>query len=333
MKEQALVTASIIARIVDARGLPLETAISLRDKYLQKSAVRQAGVLVADCSVLEDVGELEECEIPLVIKPIAGGGSRLTALIRNQRDRRRFLSEVPQSERGPWLVEQVIDGAELHADGIVRSGVIVTMTVSRYLSNVIKVHEGALVGSVIEPRNEAAELYERALRLCSQSLAALRHHDGIFHLEMFEQPDGALIFSECAGRLGGGAILNVVRYQEGIDLAVEWAHSSLGLPATAEMSAVRRRDGTTGFCLLQTPVGVAKRVPELGPSAKWPGYVEGEVTLKPGMIMKASTDASDIRAGSVVIHARAPSGVSRQLRAVADWFRQSLIYEDPERRH
>ncbi len=143
--EEAIVPASVLAAAYGRPGLPVPTAVALRDKCVQKRLVRTAGIPVAQCETVLKAETLRAraASAPFVIKPLDGAGAQLTYAVQDQRSLDNALRSIASSGRhGPWLVEEFINGTELHLDGVVRSGMISFLSVSRYLQNIISIRSG-----------------------------------------------------------------------------------------------------------------------------------------------------------------------------------------------
>jgi hypothetical protein len=321
--EPCIVPAAILATVADRPGMSVGSALALRDKFVQKAAVREAGVAVAGCRVVPDAEGLAEVPLPFVVKPTAGSCTQFTYPVHDESDRawvRRTLATVP----GPWLVEEFITGGELHLDGVVRGGDVLFLSVSRYLDNVIDIRLGGLVGSVILDPVRYRELYREARELMTGSLRAIGHRDGVFHAEAFEQAD-RLVFSECAGRIGGGMVLDSIRAKFGVDLYDEWARSVLAQPSGLSSTALHVDPRPFGWVHLLAPAGLATSVPSTEDLCRRPDVVVGEAILKPGDTVPDSKSASNIRAGRVTMTGTDEEGCAANLRALVDWFHGQVV--------
>ncbi|MCG6495821.1 ATP-grasp domain-containing protein [Kitasatospora sp. A2-31] len=321
-QEYSLVAAAAIGAIGGVRSLPVAVAIALRDKFVQKERVRAAGVATARCEAFDDPSGVEQAALrvggfPVVVKPLAGAGARNTARLASPEAARAWAASAAV---GPWLVEEFVPGAELHLDGVVRDGRIRLLGASRYLRNVIDVHSGALVGSVSLTAAEQPELYARAHALVERVLAALGHADGVFHIEVFEQPDGSLVFGECGGRVGGGRIDEVTRRAFGGDLHRHWAAATLGAPAP---EVARTAGGSFGWAFLTAPAGLVRSVPSPDELRTRPGVVDATVKLLPGELSRPAVKSFD-RAGDVVVTGADSAEVAARLTACAEWFASAV---------
>ena len=317
LREFPLVAAGLLADLAGAAGLGHRTAVALRDKFVQKELVRAAGLPVTPCRVVDSLSDLAGCDValPLVVKPLAGGGTRDTHLLADAADVKRLVADGPGGH-GPWLVEDFVDGTELHLDGVVRGGVVRDLGVSRYLQNLIGIKSGGPVGSVVLEPGRHGTLHADALRLVSGVLAALGHQDGIFHIEVFEK-DGELTFSECGGRVGGGMVLETTAHRFGVDLADAWARAVLGLPYVAGSGGSGR---PCGWIHLPAPAGLVTRAPGKAEVLARPGCVRAVVSVAEGTRMQDVSVASNLKAGKAVVEGDTEEEVARRLKDLAAWF-------------
>ncbi|MGF1427359.1 ATP-grasp domain-containing protein [Kitasatospora sp. LaBMicrA B282] len=328
--ELSLVTAAALARLTGRQVLPVETAIALRDKFVQKRLIRAAGLPVADCRVVGRLGDLAEGAWtgPLVVKPLADAGSRDTFALRTPQELAALLAaDRPGAGSGPWLVEGFVEGAELHLDGVVRGGELLFLSVSRYLDNVISVRSGGVIGSVALDPADRPELYGRARELVVRALDALGHRDGVFHLEAFDGRAG-LVFSECAGRIGGGMIPDVNAHAFGVDLVEEFARAVLqlpsGLPAGTPTAPATRRPAC-GFVQLAAPAGRIDRMPTEQQVLDRPGCTAVRLALTEGAEVPDFTAGSHLMAGKALLTADDDTALEQRMHELADWFRDAVI--------
>lgn len=326
--ENGIIPAAILAAAYGRAGMPVSTAVALRDKMVQKRLVRQAGVPVADCRTITTIDELSDVDIPVpfVVKPLNGSSTNLTFVVRDWRTRRGAVDAIATAGKpGPWLVEEFMAGSELHVDGVVRHGSVLFLVASRYLQNVIEIQTGGLVGSVtVEPVNHP-RLYSQVYDLTSASLRAMGHTDGVFHLEAFEH-DGQLSFSECAGRIGGGMVLETTRAKSGVDLYDEWTRSVLGRPSGIAVD--RHADPRPhGWVQLTAQPGRIVAMPSPDEVRARPGIVAVQPWLRVGDVVPDLGQASNHRVARVVMRGATEVGLAEDMRAFVRWFDSQVRVE------
>lgn len=313
-QEFTLVTAAAIGG--DRSWMPLATAMNLRDKQLQKERIRQAGLRVADCWLVDDIRELRVPAYPSVLKPLAGVSARDTIVLGSpaaaDEARERLLG---LRRRGPWLLERFMSGHEHAVDGVVRDGRLRHLGISRYQSNLIRMRDGAHMLYVAQDRAEHPQLYRRGEELAEAAMRALGHTDGVFHLEAFLDEDG-FVFSECGGRICGGKADVMAELKFGIDLHDEWARAVLRRPAG------RRRPGRAGSYAhgwMPLPAGRLVSAPDQEQISARPGVREAHVALVPGDRVVDPRTSSGAGLGTVLVEGDTVADVERTFGELVTW--------------
>ena len=308
--------------------MALRQALLLRDKGLQKRHIRAAGIPVADSELVVHPRELHEFVHPRgVLKPLDSSATRGMHTWTNDAERADVAELPPDTlSAGPWLAESWVDGEELHVDGVVRGGEVRFASVGRYLGNVLGIREGGLVASVLEHPERQPELHARDRETADRVMAALDHRDGVFHLEVFEQSDGDMVFGECGGRIPGGSFDEMIRLHHGVDLHDEWARAVLGLPSTAAPAP-----GPTSFgdVFLTTSPGTLLSRPEDADVAARSGVRHVALQARPGDILADASQASCFFAGTAVVEGKNERHAAERIRELADWFREQCVLTPP----
>lgn len=233
-----------------------KTALSFRDKYLQKSKlpphIRRARCryISGDTPFMELARELGDV---FVVKPATGVGSLRTNIIRSPEEYARALKIFSGQSDVEIVAESFIDAPEVYIDGIWQGGELHWWSMSRdYISPLSAVQGGVLAAHVLDRRRHSA-LFRQGETLAGQALSTLNAPDCVFHLEMFAGEAG-LIFGECAIRLPGALAPQVNQLTFGVDLFDVEISLALG-----EKVAVRTPESTAaperfyGYILLRHP--------------------------------------------------------------------------------
>jgi hypothetical protein len=115
-------------------------------------------------------------------------------------------------------VESYVEGTEIHVDGIWQHGTLRWSSVGEYFRPVIACTRGAqLADYILSPTQGSALLVQKAQRFAAACLEGLAAPDCVFHLEAFHTADG-LVFGECAARLAGAKIPEIIDGTHGVDL-------------------------------------------------------------------------------------------------------------------
>jgi biotin carboxylase len=220
--EEAVFTAAVLRAHFGAPGdRDHVRTLRFRDKLLQKRAL-PAGIARARCRHVtpgDAFGDLAaELGVPFVVKPANGFGARRTTVVGSAGDLAAWWEQDAARSDVQAVAESLVRGAELHVDGVWQDGALAWSCLSRYLDAPMRHAEGAILADGLLARDRHPELFARAEALTAEVLAGLGAPDTVFHLEAFEGDDGTLTFGECAIRVAGGKVPEVVWRTYGVDL-------------------------------------------------------------------------------------------------------------------
>jgi len=201
--------------------------VAVRDKRLMKERVRAAGIRTAISLSLPDSGDRERREyikktlrFPVVVKPALGFGTMSTRRADTPEQFDAILDDFHYEPLVPsrqLTVEEFVTGRELLVEGLWVNGEPEFFVAGSYLEPRLASigsrsgdTEQLPDGAVLLLREENAQLYERLLDFCRRVNAAFHVTDAVTEVELFETPDGELVFSEMCTRLGGGAVVPMV---------------------------------------------------------------------------------------------------------------------------
>lgn len=261
--EFAVLTVAALASLLEAPGTPLSQAVLMRDKFLQKNAVRAAGVPAAESRMLVPGSHLLDLPYPgpCVVKPVAGGATMSTEAVRTEsayRDLMRRLAAAPSS---PFVAEDLVDvEQEWIVDGVVQDGIVVFSSVGRYAEPCLAFTEDAEPIRIyrMDGAGEDTRCGE-ARAVAGKALQALGYQNGVFHLELLlERGTGQFVFGECAARIGGCMIQEAVRLKHGFSLAGAAIDVALGRTVHDTGTLSERCVGTTS---LHLPRGTIIKLP------------------------------------------------------------------------
>ncbi|MFD3874615.1 acetyl-CoA carboxylase biotin carboxylase subunit family protein [Streptomyces sp. NPDC058623] len=191
-------------------GPSLSRTERVRDKVRMKEALVDSGIRHPRFVATPPSSGLLPWSGRTVLKPRQGASSEGVTIHDTPREAIAAHGELAQQE--DFQLEEYIDGDVLHADGLVRDGVLVDLVVSKYLGKPVDFASGAPLGSHQIP-------YEEHYRhFAVQVISALEIEEGCIHLEFFETSDRELVFLEIANRMGGGGILDSHRRHTGVHL-------------------------------------------------------------------------------------------------------------------
>ena len=219
----------------DLTGSRYADVLAWRDKYEMKRAVSAAGVRTPQFAVPADFADARKfathASYPLVAKPRLGYASHGVTLVTEDAELAHCAATW---EPDDVMLESYTKGEVFHVDGFCQDGKVLYVSVSRYLNNCLSFQEGLPLGSVQLDR--VTEQWDRFADLSTQVVAALPPLGFCpFHLEVFREPGGELVFCEIACRLGGAHIMETLTYATGVNPARLWIRHQAGLddgPAT-----------------------------------------------------------------------------------------------------
>ncbi|MEU0949472.1 ATP-grasp domain-containing protein [Streptomyces canus] len=219
--EQGVFTAALLR---DHLRLPGDRdytrALRFRDKYLQKTALPRR-VRRAHCAYVDTrtgyTNLVAELGVPFVIKPANGFAAARTAKISSQEAFDEYLGEQRRDSDVSLVAESFVPGDELHVDGVWHDGRMLWNSVARYHEPPMNTHDGAVLASQILSPKEHPELVAQAGELAAEALGGLDAPDCVFHLEAFHS-GGTLVFGECAARLSGAHLPEIVELTYGVNL-------------------------------------------------------------------------------------------------------------------
>jgi biotin carboxylase len=199
----------LAAEVAERLGLPFHSphsAALLTDKFLQRTALREAGVPVPAYAPVR-AGDLETTvPFPAVLKPRAGAGSRDTFKVENPADLAQAMAGCDPDEEF-ILEEWLADRAGTHSLGsdvvsvetVVRRGVVSHIAVTGRFPFAPPFRE---TGSFLPSDLGSAD--QDAVRTVATAAAeALGITEGILHIEIKMTPNGPRLV-EVNGRIGGG---------------------------------------------------------------------------------------------------------------------------------
>lgn len=288
--------------------------VATRDKRLMKSVIKEAGIPAAAfvplTSTADDLGISEATrtlKFPTVVKPATGLGTLSTVKVERPEDLIPTLGEFEYAAKlkSPQLsVEEFVEGSELHVDAFWAGVKPLYFTVSAYYHNQLSIvreadpSQSLRDGSRLIFPHEDPELYEQVLHLHLQINEALAVSHGATHLELFKQPDGRLVFSEMASRIGGAWIPSLLTHYLGSSVWEVIAHGTLGI---SHIKAVPTKKYLGGFALSPAAAGTIVEVPSETEALACPGVLSWKAFCKVGDVVPEH--AIDRRSAFIVVGA------------------------------
>ena len=282
----------VVAAIAEALGLPgigVETAHLMTHKVAMRRRLAEAGVPQPRFAALRTLSErrraADEVGFPAVLKPADSGGQRGIFRVESVDEIEIHLHEaLAASPTGEAILEQFVDGTELNGIVLARNGETIPLTLSDRMR---PPGIGFGVGWIhVYPPTVPASQLEEAERVASHTVRALGLRTGIAFPQLIAASEGGVAVVECAARVPGGQMADLVRHAVGVDIVEVQIRMALGeelpdelvLPRFRQPLAIRFLTAAPG----PLPVG---KVTWIGPLEKvlaFPGVVQADTYLQLG---------------------------------------------------
>ncbi|MFD3257785.1 acetyl-CoA carboxylase biotin carboxylase subunit family protein [Paenibacillus lentus] len=303
-------------------GQNTESALAYRNKVIMKDWARKADIEVAhyrEITTPADIAAfIRQYGYPVVIKPIDGGGSRHTSVLRDSEECRSFLEKgMPPG----MMIESFVEGEMYHVDGLMHRGEMLFSSVSRYVNGCLSFYSGTSLGSVI--LNSDPSLVKRLQREAERTLHALPAAPVVaFHAEYFLTKDNRILLCEIASRTGGARVVDANEAAFGFHLNREWIRLQCGLDAESEN--VRENAGrTAGWLIVPPGQGILRSIPANTPFEWVVSYVPA---LREGEQMTGAASSVDHMA-SFVVEGADEREVEARIMELDRWFRDQIRIE------
>jgi biotin carboxylase len=197
-----------------------------RDKLAMRMKALDRDVRVPDFVPILNHGDIryyfEHVAGPWVLKPRQEASAIGIRKIHAAEELWPVLEEMGDKQSS-FLLEQFVPGEVYHVDSVVSENEVVFANVSKYGKPPMNVAQGGGVFTTFTVARGSEE--DAGLRQINFDLvAALGLVRGVAHTEFIRaHADGELYFLECAARVGGAYINEMVEAATGINLWREWA--------------------------------------------------------------------------------------------------------------
>ncbi len=227
MTDYGVPFAARLAERYRVRGAGYGAARALRDKHLLRQVTRAAGIANPESVPVTGPAEIRafmaQIGGPIVLKPANRQAAVGTMIIQEPGAAERAWLECMEQEEGVFmpdrplplrmLAERYIRGEEFSVEMMFRSGRMAFGGVTRTL-----LFDGPrpVEQAHVYPADIPADLRERLLAQTAGVLAAVGMDSGWTHCEWRVQ-DGVPYLMECAGRMAGGGIIELIEIASGYD--------------------------------------------------------------------------------------------------------------------
>jgi biotin carboxylase len=219
-------TASTLREHLRVPGMGLTTMRYFRDKLAMRMRALDRGVRVPDFVPVFNHADisyyLNHVPGPWVLKPRQEASAIGIKKIHAADELWPILDQLGDKQ-STYLLEKFVPGEVYHVDSVVSENEVVFANVSKYGKPPMNVAQGGGVFTTFTVERGSAA--DNSLRAINRDLiAALGLLRGVAHAEFIHaQEDGNFYFLECAARVGGAYINEMVEAATGINLWREWA--------------------------------------------------------------------------------------------------------------
>ena len=219
-------TAATLREHLRVPGMGLTTMRYFRDKLAMRMRALDRGVRVPDFVPVVNHNDiryyLENVRGPWVLKPRQEASAIGIKKIHNSDEVWTILEQLGDKQSA-YLLEKFVPGEVYHVDSVVSENDVVFANVSKYGKPPMNVAQGGGVFTTFTvPRGTDADTGLRTIN--RELMAALGLMRGVAHTEFIQaQEDGHFYFLECAARVGGAYISEMVEAATDINLWREWA--------------------------------------------------------------------------------------------------------------
>ncbi len=258
-------------------------------KVAMRRRLADAGVPQPRFAALRTVSERRraagEVGFPAVLKPADSGGQRGIFRVDSVDDIDAHLHEaLTASPTGEAILEEFVDGTEMNGIVIARGGEEIPLTLSDRLR---PPGIGFGVGWIhVYPATVYGHQLEESERVATHTVRALGLRTGIAFPQLIATPDGRVMVVECAARIPGGQMADLVWHAVGVDLIEVQLRMALGddlpdelvLPRFVQPLAIRFLTAEPG----PLPTGRVTRIGSLEKVLSFPGVVQADTYLQVG---------------------------------------------------
>jgi biotin carboxylase len=225
LDEFDLETAATLREHLRIPGMGLTTMRYFRDKLAMRMRALDRKVRVPDFVPVVHYDDiryyLDHVPGPWVLKPRQEASAIGIRKIHVAAELWPLLEQLGDKQ-STYLLEAFVPGDVFHVDSVVSEHEVLFSSVSKYGKPPMKVAHGGVFTTFTVPRGSEDDESLRAINV--DVIAALGLLHGVAHAEFIRaRQDGHLYFLECAARVGGAYINEMVEAATGLNLWREWA--------------------------------------------------------------------------------------------------------------
>lgn len=226
LDEYDMETAATLREHLRIPGMGLTTMRYFRDKLAMRMRALDRNVRVPDFVPVVNHADIayymDHVPGPWVLKPRQEASAIGIRKIHAPEELWPVLEQLGDKQSS-YLLEKFVPGDVFHVDSVVSENEVVFANVSKYGKPPMNVAQGGGIFTTFTvPRGSDADSGLRSIN--RDLIAALGLLRGVSHAEFIQaHSDGHFYFLECASRVGGAYINEMVEAASGINLWREWA--------------------------------------------------------------------------------------------------------------
>jgi biotin carboxylase len=325
------------ARLAERYGLPGATfgaAQILRDKALLRRVSRSAGIRNPESATVESAADvlafLRANTGPIVLKPANRQASVGTQVIHDPAEVQSAWANCVVQDEGVFvpdrqmelrmLAESYVRGTEYSVEMLVRDGenLFANVTAKQLYPGPRPVEMAHIVPADITPELTAL-LGEQTLEV----VRAIGFQYGIVHCEWIVA-DGLPYLVECAGRLAGDGIIELIENAYPVELKRHYVEVMKGEPLSAELPTHAKGGAATRFLAIEP--GIVADVRGVEDAEQAEGMMWCDVSIEPGDRFGGLRSSWD-RVGDVTVVGGSPAEALRRAEAAAAMIQIDMVAE------
>jgi len=228
--EPLMVLAARIREQLGVPGMTVEETVPFRDKEIMKQVLDRAGIRTprhGRAHTVDQVREaVERIGYPVIVKPIAGAGSKDTHRVDDDGGLESVLSLVRHVQE--VSVEEFVEAEEFTFDTVCAEGRIAYYNICSYRPRPLVARQLEWISpQTVALRNPDVPYLAAGRALGEAVLEAMNFRTGFTHMEWYLKGDGEVVFGEIAARPPGAFTVDIMNFASDIDLFRGWAEAEV----------------------------------------------------------------------------------------------------------
>lgn len=294
-----------------------------RNKYIMKQVANDFGFKVPAFATVSNMFELRkfanETGLPLIVKPIDGGGASGCKVLSSDEDITFFAKDF----NGEMLVEKFISSSIYHIDGMCLNNDVKYVFCSEYINTCLSHQEGKSPASV--QLNQKTEKYLRLKEYTMSLLPVFSSPSSyLFHLEVFY--DGTDFWlCEIASRMGGGRVVECIKEEFGFHPIAELLKF--------ETNRENYFDKVDKMLEMKNSYGFFLNAPKKGKIVSFPKKINDScvfdfhIFAKEGQIY-SSTESCIENICAISLKCNSEEEARKKINELNQWYSNNCIYEE-----